>query len=215
MRAYEWSRICLPALTGKQLCAHCLEPGAARPDDLSISLRKAQHAGTQAIPDPLKHFLGRRGDQHRLAADAIDLFDPLFFLYNPKDVVCPCRVSGQPQKAHQRGPSLLATVSQQDRLPRAPIGVKMLGHRQQMAHRMFPARQSHCPFIAGGMFAEGQVFCCAVGEGQTEGGLLVNGRRDCANIRVISEDAQKMCLPVFPYIAIDPQANAGTQALAA
>ena len=53
-------------------------------------------------------------------------------------------------------------------------------------------------------------FVVAVRKGQVEGGLLVNGRRDCANIRVISEDAQKMCLPIFPDIAIDPHANSGT-----
>ena len=36
----------------------------------------------------------------------------------------------------------------------------------------------------------------------------MNCRRDCADIRVIAEDAQKMCLPIFTYLAIDPQANA-------
>ena len=50
------------------------------------------------------------------------------------------------------------------------------------------------------MFAERHVLCRAVGKGQAEGGLLVNGRRDCANIRVIAEDAQKMRLPIFPNI---------------
>src|ERR1700679_2185531 len=56
---------------------------------------------------------------------------------------------------------------------------------------------------------EGYVLCRAVGEGQAEGGLLVNCRRDRADIRVVAKDAQKMCLPIFPYIAIDPQTNAG------
>ena len=37
----------------------------------------------------------------------------------------------------------------------------------------------------------------------------MNCRRDRADIRVVAEDAQKMRLPIFPYIAIDPQANAG------
>jgi hypothetical protein len=59
------------------------------------------------------------------------------------------------------------------------------------------------------MFAEGHVFCRAIGEGQTEGGLLVNCRRDCADIRVVAEDTQEMCLPIFSYIVIDPQANSG------
>ena len=63
------------------------------------------------------------------------------------------------QEAHQRGPRLLAPVSQQDRPPRAPIGVEFLGHRQQMTYRMFPARQSHGPFVAGGMFAERDILC--------------------------------------------------------
>jgi hypothetical protein len=54
------------------------------------------------------------------------------------------------------------------------------------------------------MFAQGYVLCLAVWKGQAEGGLLVNRRCDCANIRVIAEDAQKMCLPIFPYIAINP-----------
>ena len=60
------------------------------------------------------------------------------------------------------------------------------------------------------MFAERHVLYRTVRKGQVEGGLLVNCRRDCANIRVISEDAQRMCLPIFPDIAIDPQANSGT-----
>lgn len=59
------------------------------------------------------------------------------------------------------------------------------------------------------MLSEGHVLCRAFGEGQTESGLLVNGSRDRADMRVIAEDAQKMRLPIFPNIAIDPQANAG------
>ncbi len=62
------------------------------------------------------------------------------------------------------GPRLLALVSQQNCPSRGPVGVKILGNRQQMAHRMFPARQSHCPFVAGGMFAERYILCRAVGK---------------------------------------------------
>ena len=59
------------------------------------------------------------------------------------------------------------------------------------------------------MFAERDILSLAVWESQAEDGLLVNCRGDRADIRVIAENAQKMCLPIFPYIAIDPQANAG------
>jgi len=165
------------------------QQGESGPGNRPILLGKTQNAGTQAIPDPLKHFLGRRGDQYRLATDAVDLLDPLLSLDDPKDVLCPCWIGRQPKEAHQRGPSLLATVSQQDRPSRATIGVEFLGHRQQMTHRMFLARQSHGPFVAGGMFAEGHVFCRAVGKGQAEGSLLVDCCCDRADIRVVAEDA--------------------------
>src|ERR1700684_4052367 len=111
---------------------------------------------------PLKHLLSRCSNQNRLAADSVDLLDPFFPFDDLKDVACPRWIGRQPKEAHQRGPRLLAPVSQQDRLPRAPIGVKMLGHRQQMAYRMFPARKSHGPFVAGGMFAESDLLCLAV-----------------------------------------------------
>jgi hypothetical protein len=42
----------------KQRCRQ----GESRPNYRSIPLRKAQNAETQAIPDPLKDFLGRRRD---------------------------------------------------------------------------------------------------------------------------------------------------------
>jgi hypothetical protein len=64
-----------------------------------------------------------------------------------------------------------------------------------MTYRMFTAPQSDSPLVAGGMFAERHVPRRTVGEGQTEGGLLVNCCRDCADIRVVAEDAQKICLP--------------------
>jgi hypothetical protein len=52
-----------------------------------------------------------------------------------------------------------------------------------MAHGIFPAWQSHGTFVAGGMFAEGYFLCRAVGKGQTEGGLLVNGGSDGTDMR--------------------------------
>src|SRR5580658_108440 len=137
------------------------------------------------MTNPLKHLLSRCSNQNRLAADSVDLLDPLFPFDDLKDVACPRWIGRQPKEAHQRGPRLLATVSQQDRPPRASIGVEILGHRKQMTHRMFPAWQSHGSFVAGGMFAERHVLYRTVRKGQVEGGLLVNGRRDCADIRVI------------------------------
>jgi hypothetical protein len=62
------------------------------------------------------------------------------------------------------------------------------------------------------MFAERHILYRTVRKGQGEGGFLVHRRRDRADIRVIAEDAQKMCLPIFPDIAIDPQANSGSRA---
>ena len=59
------------------------------------------------------------------------------------------------------------------------------------------------------MFAERDFLGLSIGKGQTEGGLFMNGRRDRADIRVVAEDAEKMRLPIFPYITVDPQANAG------
>ena len=40
-------------------------------------------------------------------------------------------------------------------------------------------------------------------------GLFVNGCRNRAYIRVITEDAWKMRLAIFLHIAVDPKANAG------
>ena len=91
----------------------------------------------------------------------------------------------------------------------ATVGVQFLRDRQQMTHRMFPARQSHGPFVAGGVFAERDILGFSIGKGQGEAGLFVNCRRDRADIRVVAKDAEKMCLPIFPHIAVDPQANAG------
>ena len=63
------------------------------------------------------------------------------------------------------------------------------------------------------MFAERHVLYRTVRKGQVEGGLLVNCRRDRTDIRVVAEDTEKMRLPIFPNIAIDPQANSGTPPL--
>ena len=134
------------------------------------------------MTNPLKHLLGRCSNQNRLAADSVDLLDPLFPFDDLKDVAGPRGIGWQPQEAHQRGPRLLALVSQQNRPSRGPVGVKILRHRQQMTDRMFPAWQSDSPLVTGGMFAERHVFCRAVGEGQVEGGLLMNCRRNCADI---------------------------------
>jgi hypothetical protein len=57
------------------------------------------------------------------------------------------------------------------------------------------------------MFAQGNIFCCAIGKGQIEGGLFVDGGRNRAHIRIVAEHAKKMRLPIFTYISIDSQAN--------
>src|SRR6266702_3300676 len=78
-----------------------------------------------------------------------------------------------------------------------------------MTHWAFPAWQCNRAFVAGGMFAERDFLGLSIGEAQTEGGLLVNGRSNRAHIRIISKYAQEMRLPVFPHIVINPQTNAG------
>jgi len=59
------------------------------------------------------------------------------------------------------------------------------------------------------MFTKQDLLCLAIRKGQIERSLLVNGRRDRADIRIIAEDTQKMRLPIFPDIALDPQADSG------
>src|SRR6185437_15371791 len=78
-----------------------------------------------------------------------------------------------------------------------------------MTHWVLPARQYNRALVAGGMFAERDFLGLSIGKGQTEGGLFMNGGRDRADVRVVAEDAEKMRLPLFSHIAIDPQANAG------
>src|SRR6266568_5574225 len=78
-----------------------------------------------------------------------------------------------------------------------------------MTDWMLPVRQRYRTFVAAGMFAERDFLGLSIGKVQTEGGLFMNGCRDRADIRVVAEDAEKMRLPVFPYITVDPQANAG------
>src|SRR5579863_7388804 len=78
-----------------------------------------------------------------------------------------------------------------------------------MTHWVFPAWQCDRAFVAGRVFAERDFLGLSIGKGQTEGGLFMDGRRDRTDIRVVAEDAEKMRLPIFPHIAIDPKANAG------
>src|SRR5579863_4853030 len=78
-----------------------------------------------------------------------------------------------------------------------------------MTHWVFPAWQCNRAFVAGGMFAERDFLGLSIGKRQTEGGLFMNGRCDRTDIRVIVEDAEKVRLPIFPHVAVDPQANAG------
>src|ERR1700744_3517866 len=77
-----------------------------------------------------------------------------------------------------------------------------------MTHWVFPAWQCNRAFVAGRVFAERDFLGLSIGKRQTEGGLFMNGRRDRADIRVVAEDAEKMRLPIFPHIGVDPQANA-------
>jgi len=61
------------------------------------------------------------------------------------------------------------------------------------------------------MFAERDVVCRTVGEGQSESCLLVNGRCDRADIRVITEYAQKVRLPVFRHYSNRPGGECGSR----
>jgi hypothetical protein len=61
------------------------------------------------------------------------------------------------------------------------------------------------------MLAERDVLCRTVGEGQSESCLLVNGRCDRADTRVMTEYAQKVRPPVFPHCSDRPGGECGSR----
>jgi hypothetical protein len=68
---------------------------------------------------------------------------------------------------------------------------------------MLSVRQAHGSLVTGGMFAERDLLHFAVRKGQRERGLLVNRRRNRANVGIVAEDADKVCLFVFAHVAVN------------
>ena len=59
------------------------------------------------------------------------------------------------------------------------------------------------------MFAKGDLLDCAIGEGQREVRLFVNGRCDGADVGVASKNADQMRLLILSYLGGNPYPNPG------
>src|SRR5215472_13214843 len=124
-------------------------------------------------------------------------------------MVRPGRIGRQTKEAREGRPCLLTPVAQKQSSSGGAVGMQFLRNREKMTHWVFPAWQCNRAFVAGRVFAERDLLGLSIGKGQTEGGLFMDGRRDRADIRIVTKDTEEMRLSIFPYIAVDPQANAG------
>src|SRR5665213_1126308 len=156
----------------------------------AVCIRERQIFAVQSVPNPPQHFLGCCRDEDGTAANTIKILDPFFLLHDSEDMIRPCRLAGQAEKAHKRGPRFLPLVAQENCATDATIGVKLLGDRNQVAHRMFPVREIDRPLVARGALSKGHFPAAAVGKGQRERRFFVHRRRDRADVRIVAEDAQ-------------------------
>src|SRR5579871_2022714 len=77
-----------------------------------------------------------------------------------------------------------------------------------MPHWLLSPGQSRRAFVAGGMLSKRDFLFGSIRKSNAERGFFVDRSRNRTYIRIVSEDAEKMSLAIFPNIAIDPQADA-------
>src|ERR1700733_602301 len=124
-------------------------------------------------------------------------------------MICPGRLPWETEKADKGDPRSLSLVTQQDGAAHASIGMELLRSRNQMAHGMFPIGEIDGSLVARGILSERDFFAHAVREGQREGRLLMDRRRDGSDVRIVAEDAQQGRLAIYSNVAIHPDPDAG------